>query len=90
MIILSHTTYGIALTVADHFAYMPYPNHWPMYCPAAKLADWFEWYVSAMELNVWTGSSVSSCQQDEKGDWTVEVDRSGKGKRVFHPKQLVS
>jgi cation diffusion facilitator CzcD-associated flavoprotein CzcO len=61
-----------------------------MYCPAAKLADWFEWYVSAMELNVWTGSSVSSCQQDEKGDWTVEVDRSGKGKRVFHPKQLVS
>ncbi|KIR67759.1 flavin-containing monooxygenase [Cryptococcus bacillisporus CA1873] len=75
---------------ADHFAYMPYPEqHWPTYCPAEKLGDWFEWYASAMELNIWTGSSVTGAQQDASGNWTVEVNRGGQGKRVFHPKQLV-
>ena len=74
---------------ADHFAYMPYPEHWPLYCPAGKLGDWFEWYVSAMELNVWTGTSVVDCQQSTDGEWTITVDRKG-SKKVFHPRQLVS
>ncbi|WWC60054.1 uncharacterized protein I303_102617 [Kwoniella dejecticola CBS 10117] len=74
---------------ADHFAYMPYPRHWPTYCPAAKLADWFEWYVSAMELFVWIDSSVTNAHQDANGGWTVDVSRGGKGTRTFHPKQLV-
>ncbi|WWC87438.1 uncharacterized protein L201_002327 [Kwoniella dendrophila CBS 6074] len=74
---------------ADHFAYMPYPKHWPMYCPAAKIADWFEWYVSALELYIWTDSSVTGASQTANGEWTVEVERGGVGKRTFHPKQLV-
>ncbi|WVQ84769.1 hypothetical protein IAT38_006926 [Cryptococcus sp. DSM 104549] len=74
---------------ADHFAYMPYPNHWPSYCPAAKLGDWLEWYVSALELLVWTSSTVDGVVQDAEGNWTVDVVRGGKGKRTFHPKQLV-
>ncbi|KAI5480143.1 flavin-containing monooxygenase [Pseudohyphozyma bogoriensis] len=75
---------------ADHFAYMPYPEHWPMYTPAAKLGDWFEWYVSAMELGVWTSSTVSDCKQDADGKWTVEIERKSHGtKRTFHPKQLI-
>lgn len=75
---------------ADHFAYMPYPQHWPAYCPAGKLADWFEWYVSALELHVWTSSTVMEAKQLENGEWSIEVERAGKGKRTFHPKQLVS
>ncbi|OCF32107.1 flavin-containing monooxygenase [Kwoniella heveanensis BCC8398] len=74
---------------ADHFAYMPYPNHWPTYCPAAKLADWFEWYVSAMELHVWTNSKVAGAKQAADGSWSIEIERDGKIKRTFHPKQLV-
>ncbi|TYJ56347.1 hypothetical protein B9479_002895 [Cryptococcus floricola] len=75
---------------ADHFAYMPYPQHWPIFCPASKLGDWFEWYASAMELNVWTDSSIAGAKQDADGSWTIEVNRGGhEGKRTFHPKQLV-
>jgi hypothetical protein len=76
---------------ADHFPYMPYPEHWPMFCPAAKLGDFFEWYASAMELFVWTSSSVKDCTQDKDGQWTIEVERAGNVKetRVLHPKQLV-
>ncbi|WVW85907.1 hypothetical protein I302_107945 [Kwoniella bestiolae CBS 10118] len=74
---------------ADHFAYMPYPKHWPTYCPAAKLADWFEWYVSALELFVWTDSAVTSASQSPNGEWTIKVSRGEQDKRTFHPKQLV-
>lgn len=43
-----------------------------------------------MELSTWTDSSVIGAKQDANGNWTVEVNRGGHGKRVFHPKQLVS
>lgn len=87
-----HHCFCIEIDVStDHFAYMPYPEqHWPTFCPAAKLGDWFEWYASAMELSTWTDSSVIGAKQDANGNWTVEVNRGGHGKRVFHPKQLVS
>ncbi|KAL1404876.1 hypothetical protein Q8F55_008487 [Vanrija albida] len=74
---------------ADHFPYMPFPKHWPTYTPSAKLADWFEWYASALELTVWTGARVSGCSQSADGAWTVEVERGGKGTRIFHPKHVV-
>ncbi|KAM0746219.1 putative flavin-containing monooxygenase [Meredithblackwellia eburnea MCA 4105] len=72
----------------DHFPYFEYPKHWPTYCPAGKIGDWFEWYASAMELLVWTSSSVTNASQDTEGKWTIEVSRNGK-KRTFHPKQLI-
>ncbi|TXT04800.1 hypothetical protein VHUM_04068 [Vanrija humicola] len=74
---------------ADHFPYMPFPRHWPTYTPSAKLADWFEWYASALELTVWTGARVSGCHQAVDGGWTVTVDREGKAARTFHPKHVV-
>jgi len=73
---------------ADHFADFPYPRHWPTYTPAEKLADFFEWYVSAMELPVWTSSTVSACTQ-ANGEWTIEVTRADGRKRTFHPKQVI-
>jgi cation diffusion facilitator CzcD-associated flavoprotein CzcO len=81
--------FDILTMMTDHFAYMPYPKHWPTYCPAAKLGDWFEWYVSALELQVWTSSSVTSASQDDSGLWTIDINRGGKGSRTFRPKQLI-
>ncbi|KIR51727.1 flavin-containing monooxygenase [Cryptococcus gattii Ru294] len=74
---------------ADHFPYMPYPEHWPVYTPAGKLGDWLEWYASAMELHAWTGSSIVKCEQDANNAWTVEVDRGNKGHRIVKPKHVV-
>ena len=44
---------------ADHLAYLPFPDSWPIYTPKDKLGDWFESYASAMELNVWTGHGAA-------------------------------
>ncbi|ORY30178.1 putative flavin-containing monooxygenase [Naematelia encephala] len=74
---------------ADHFPYMPFPDHWPTYTPAAKLGDWLEWYYSAQELYAWCSSSIVSASQEADGSWTVEVDRAGKTKRTLHPKHIV-
>ena len=38
----------------NHLPYMPFPPNWPVYIPKDKLANWFESYVDAMELNFWT------------------------------------
>ncbi len=40
----------------NHLPYMPFPPSWPTYIPKDKLANWFEAYVEAMELNFWTGT----------------------------------
>lgn len=77
---------------ADHFPYMPYPDHWPTYCPAGKMGDWLEWYVSAMELTAWTDSSVVAASQKQTGEWEVQVQRGTKDScttRTFHPKHVI-
>ena len=40
----------------NHLPYMPFPPTWPTYIPKDKLANWFEAYADAMELNVWTST----------------------------------
>ncbi len=44
----------------NHLPYMNYPDSWPVFIPKDKLADWFEFYASAMELNVWTSIDILS------------------------------
>lgn len=39
---------------ADHFPYIQYPPHWPIFTPKDKLASWFKHYAEAMELNFCT------------------------------------
>lgn len=78
---------------ADSLPYMPYPDHWPTYTPAAKMGDWLEWYAKALELTTWTDSSVvNASQQQTTGEWSVTVQR-GTGKeaqrRTFHPKHVI-
>ena len=74
---------------ADDLPYMPYPASWPVYCPKDKIADWFESYASAMELNVWTSAEMTDSSFDEAtGRWTLTVS-TPEGERVLHPKDVI-
>jgi cation diffusion facilitator CzcD-associated flavoprotein CzcO len=74
----------------NHLPYMPFPPNWPVYIPKDKLANWFETYVDAMELNFWTATEFESGTYDEvKGRWNV-VLRQGEGSaRTMHPRHVV-
>ena len=74
----------------DHMPYLPFPDHWPVFTPKDKLADWFETYVSAMELNVWTGTEfLGGDYDDETRQWTVRVRRPDGRERTLHPHHVV-
>lgn len=73
----------------NHMPYMPFPPGWPTYIPKDKLANWFEAYVEAMELNFWTGTEFRGGSYDEAaGRWTVEIVRNGET-RIMHPRHVV-
>ena len=44
----------------NHLPYLPFPPTFPVYIPKDKLANWFESYVDAMELNFWTGTELAA------------------------------
>ncbi|KAF7778399.1 hypothetical protein Agabi119p4_2744 [Agaricus bisporus var. burnettii] len=73
----------------DHMPYMPFPSTWPVYCPAGKLANWLEYYAEAMELPVWTSSTVASASQDSNNMWHVTVMCDDGSKRTFVVKHLI-
>jgi cation diffusion facilitator CzcD-associated flavoprotein CzcO len=74
----------------NHLPYMPFPPSWPTYIPKDKLANWFEAYVDAMELNFWTGTEFEGgVYDDAKGVWTVTLRRADGGKRTMHPRHVV-
>ncbi|OPY99847.1 monooxygenase [Bradyrhizobium sacchari] len=74
----------------NHLPYMPFPPNWPVYIPKDKLANWFEAYVDAMELNFWTGTEFEGGTYDEaKGHWTVALRRADGSKRSMHPRHVV-
>jgi cation diffusion facilitator CzcD-associated flavoprotein CzcO len=74
----------------NHLPYMPFPPNWPTYIPKDKLANWFEAYVDAMELNFWTGTEFESGSYDEAtGRWTVTLRRADGLTREMHPHHIV-
>lgn len=74
----------------NHLPYLHFPPNWPTYIPKDKLANWFEAYVEAMELNFWTETEFQGGSYDEKeGRWTVTLRRADGGKRVMHPRHVV-
>jgi putative flavoprotein involved in K+ transport len=74
----------------DHLPYLRFPENWPIFTPKDKLADWFESYASAMELNVWTGTTILSCEyNDSTRQWTVRVRRADGSERTLHPNHVV-
>ncbi|TWB95990.1 putative flavoprotein involved in K+ transport [Bradyrhizobium macuxiense] len=74
----------------NHMPYMPFPPNWPTYIPKDKLANWFESYVDAMELNFWTGTEFVGGSYDEaQGRWTVELRRADGTTRTMQPRHVV-
>jgi cation diffusion facilitator CzcD-associated flavoprotein CzcO len=74
----------------NHLPYMHFPPNWPTYIPKDKLANWFEAYVEAMELNFWTETEFESGSYDEKqGRWTVTLRRADGSRRTMHPRHVV-
>jgi len=73
----------------NHLPYMPFPPTWPTYIPKDMLADWFEAYAGAMELNVWTGAElVTGSYDDAQQRWMLTLRRAD-GERVVRPRHLV-
>ncbi|WP_407116548.1 flavin-containing monooxygenase [Bradyrhizobium sp. LMG 9283] len=74
----------------NHLPYMPFPPSWPTYIPKDKLANWFEAYVDAMELNFWTGTEFEGGAYDEaNGQWRVTLRRADGRRRTMHPHHVV-
>jgi cation diffusion facilitator CzcD-associated flavoprotein CzcO len=74
----------------NHLPYMPFPPNWPVYIPKDKLANWFEAYVEAMELNYWTGTTLESGAYDEvTGRWSVVLRRADGTECIMHPRHVV-
>ena len=74
----------------NHMPYMPFPPNWPTYIPKDKLANWFEAYVDAMELNFWTGTEFEGGSYDDaKARWTVTLRRADGTGRTMHPRHVV-
>ena len=77
-------------TRVNHFPYMPFPRSWPVFIPKDMLANWFEIYAEALELNVWTGTELTSATYDDATQrWTVTLKRPDGSERVMHPRHVV-
>ena len=74
----------------NHLPYLHFPPTWPTYIPKDKLANWFETYVEAMELNFWTETEFEGSSYDEhQGHWTVTLRCADGSKRTMHPHHVV-
>ena len=77
-------------TEVNHLPYLPFPPSWPTYLPKDMLADWFEAYAMAMELNFWTGTELKSAAYDASaGRWNAVVRRTDGTERTVSPRHLV-
>ena len=74
----------------NHLPYLHFPPNWPTYIPKDKLANWFEAYVEAMELNFWTETEFEGGSYDEQQSrWTVTLRRANRSMRTMHPRHVV-
>lgn len=77
-------------TEFNHLPYMPFPPSWPTYLPKDMIADWFEAYAWAMEINFWTGTELLEATRDEAANtWLARVRRSDGTERVLRPRHVV-
>lgn len=73
----------------DHLPYLPFPEHWPVFSPKDKIADWLEMYTKVMELNYWGNTECKSAHYDDTNkEWTVDIVRNGTP-MTLRPQQLV-
>ena len=73
----------------DHMPYLPFPDHWPVFSPKDKIADWLEMYARVMELDYWGSTLCKRARYDEAaGAWEVLVMRGGQP-HTLRPTHLV-
>ncbi|MSQ18630.1 MAG: NAD(P)/FAD-dependent oxidoreductase [Betaproteobacteria bacterium] len=74
----------------NHLPYMPFPASWPAYLPKDMVADWFEAYVWAMEINYWASAEFTTATYDEvTGKWKAVVCRADGTERILYPRHLI-
>ncbi|MCB1511688.1 MAG: NAD(P)/FAD-dependent oxidoreductase, partial [Hyphomicrobiaceae bacterium] len=74
----------------NHLPYMPFPPNCPVYIPKDKLASWFEAYAEALELNVWTGTELTTGSYDDAaGCWNVKLRKTDGTERTMRPRHVV-
>jgi cation diffusion facilitator CzcD-associated flavoprotein CzcO len=74
----------------NHMPYMPFPPNWPTYIPKDKLANWFESYVDAMELDFWTGTEFETGRYDAAEQrWATTLRRADGSKRELRPRHII-
>ncbi len=78
-------------TEFNELPYLPFPPNWPVYLSKDMVADWFEAYAWAMEINFWTSTElVGGSYDDAAGRWNAVVRNSADGsERTLHPKHLI-
>jgi len=75
----------------NHFAYMPFPDNWPVFIPKDKLANWLEFYAETMEINVWTSTDFLGGEYDDREKrWTVRLCIADGGTRIVRPSHVVA
>ncbi|AEG50940.1 FAD-dependent pyridine nucleotide-disulfide oxidoreductase [Sphingobium chlorophenolicum L-1] len=75
----------------NHFPYLPFPENWPTYLSKDKVADWLEFYATAMDLDI----ATSTVFEDAKFDpvervWTVKLMLADGTSRTLKAKHMVS
>ncbi len=74
----------------NHLPYMPFPPNWPVYIPKDKLANWFECYVEAMELNFRTECElIDASYDDNAGHWRANVRHADGSIATLQPRHIV-
>ena len=74
----------------NHMPYMPFPPGWPTYIPKDKLANWFEVYVDALELNFWTSTEFLGGSYDHSEQvWEITLGCADGSKRTMRPQHVV-
>jgi putative flavoprotein involved in K+ transport len=74
----------------DNLPYLSYPPTWTEHTPKDKFADWLELYATALDLNVWTGTTYIGGRYDENAQvWTIRVRRADGSVRELHPRHFV-
>ncbi|KAJ3553779.1 hypothetical protein NP233_g12569 [Leucocoprinus birnbaumii] len=73
----------------DHMPYMPFPSTWPVYTPSRKLANWLEHYAEALEMSVWTATTIHSATQSDDDKWHVQITRKDGMERTLLSNHLI-
>ena len=72
----------------DHLPYLPFPDTWPQFTPKDKFADFLEFYAKALDLNVWTGSTITKAEKRDQG-WDLDISTADGSSRTLSPRHLV-